>query len=147
MIDYLSAEGIKMCPITYDSESYSRCAVEVLHDIVPHLAKGIPSMKVPIMEPLSFPSIGSDRDLGILKVKFIFKNFNIFGFTNSTPIDYKIDLNQLALEAKFHVPHLTFSGDYNIKGIIFAVPLGGSGVFEGNVRKNPIHQYLQSCSI
>ena len=124
-----------MCPRMADAEAYNRCAIEVMRRFAPHLANGIPSINAPVMEPLHFPLVESSRDLGILNVNFRFKNLEIFGLTNSTFTNYKANLDKLTVIVKARVPHLTFRGDYAIKGKIFVVPLGGNGKFEGDVRK------------
>ena len=124
-----------MCPRMADTEAYNRCAIDVIQRLIPHLAKGIPSINAPAMEPLHFPLVESSRDLGILNVNFTFENFDIFGLTNSSVTGFKADLDQLTVTAEGRAPHLTVKGDYAIQGKILVVPLGGSGQFEGEVRK------------
>ena len=124
-----------MCPRTNDSETYSKCAASVFKKLLPHMAEGIPSIKVPVMEPLVIPSIESNRDFGMIHMKFKLKNYKIYGLTNSTIDRYKINLDKLYFVLKARAPVLLVTGNYSVDGYIFFVPLAGSGRLNTELRK------------
>ncbi|KAK9307940.1 hypothetical protein QLX08_001856 [Tetragonisca angustula] len=124
--------GIQSCPRTLDLGQYDRCVVQQLKAITPYLAKGVPSLKLPALDPLFLPSLTVDRNLDSLKIKANMSQIRVHGATNFIIDDLKANPNDLSVRLKVQLPHVHVNGDYDVQGRLLLLPLNGVGSFNGN---------------
>ena len=126
------APGVQPCPPTNDLQQYNRCVMKQLKAITPYLAKGIPSLKLPALDPLFLPSLTVDRNLEALKIKANMSQIRVHGATNFLIDDLKANPNDLSVAIKVQLPHVHVKGDYDVQGRLLLLPLNGAGSFKGN---------------
>lgn len=121
-----------VCPRSDKPNEYNRCVLKQLEVLTPHLAKGIPAMKLPALDPLFLPSLTVDRNLEALKIKANMSSIQVFGGSNYIIDDLKADPNELTALIKVKIPHLHVKGNYDVQGRLLLLPLSGVGSFKGN---------------
>ncbi|XP_076238614.1 circadian clock-controlled protein daywake [Calliopsis andreniformis] len=124
--------GVQPCPRTNDLQQYGRCVMKQLRAITPYLAKGIPSLKLPALDPLFLPSLTVDRNLEALKIKANMSQIRVHGATNFVINDLKANPNDLTVTITVQLPHIHVNGDYDVQGRLLLLPLNGAGSFKGN---------------
>ncbi|XP_033333425.1 circadian clock-controlled protein daywake [Megalopta genalis] len=124
--------GVQSCPRTNDLAQYNRCVLKQLDAITPYLAKGIPSLKLPALDPLYLPSLTVDRNLEALKIKANMSQIRVYGATNFLIDDLKANPHDLTVAIKVQLPHIHVNGDYDVQGRLLLLPLNGGGNFKGN---------------
>ncbi|CAD1479212.1 unnamed protein product, partial [Heterotrigona itama] len=124
--------GVQSCPRTFDLGQYDRCVMQQLKAITPYLAKGVPSLKLPALDPLFLPSLTVDRNLDSLKIKANMSQIRVYGATNFIIDDLKANPNDLSVRLKVQLPHVHVNGDYDVQGRLLLLPLSGIGSFKGN---------------
>ncbi|XP_029044814.1 circadian clock-controlled protein daywake-like [Osmia bicornis bicornis] len=124
--------GVQSCPRTTDLTQYGKCVLEQLKAINPYLANGIPSLKLPALDPLYLPSLTVDRNLESLKIKANMTKIRVYGATNYQIDDLKANPHDLSVTLKVELPHVHVNGDYDVQGRLLLLPLNGAGSFKGN---------------
>ncbi|XP_017892820.1 circadian clock-controlled protein-like [Ceratina calcarata] len=123
--------GVQACP-TNNLAQYDRCVRKQLDAIIPYLAKGIPSLKLPALDPLFLPSLTVDRNLDSLKIKANMTHIRVYGATNFLIDDLKANPRDLSVNIKVQLPHIHVNGNYDVQGRLLLLPLNGGGSFKGN---------------
>ncbi|XP_043274344.1 uncharacterized protein [Venturia canescens] len=124
--------GVTSCPRVNDPDAYNKCVLKQLEAITPQLIKGIPSLKLPPLDPLTLPSLVVDRNLEALKVKANLTNIRVHGSTNYLIDDLRANRDNLTVYLKVQLPYIHVKGNYDVKGTILLLPLTGNGAFRGN---------------
>ncbi|XP_035729051.1 circadian clock-controlled protein daywake-like [Vespa mandarinia] len=124
--------GVTACPRTSDLPTYDKCVLKQLETITPYLAKGIPSLKLPPLDPLLLPSLTVDRNLEALKIKANMSQIRVYGATNFLVEELNANPNDLTVSIKVQLPHVHVKGDYDVHGRLLLLPLNGAGSFKGN---------------
>ncbi|XP_024877790.1 circadian clock-controlled protein-like [Temnothorax curvispinosus] len=124
--------GVTTCPRTNNLSEYNKCVVKQLQALTPYLAKGVPSLKLPALDPLFLPSLTVDRNLESLKIRANMSQIRVYGGTNYSVQDLKANPNDLTIFIKVRLPHMYVSGDYDVQGRLLLLPLSGLGNFKGN---------------
>lgn len=127
-----SAPGVNSCPRTNVPEDYNKCVLQQLEAITPQLVKGIPSLKLPPLDPLALPSLVVDRNLEALKVKANLTNIRVYGGTNYLIDELRANRDNLTVYLKVQMPYVHVKGNYDVKGNILLLSLNGNGAFRGN---------------
>ncbi|XP_054269981.1 circadian clock-controlled protein daywake-like [Macrosteles quadrilineatus] len=112
--------------------NFDQCVIKAIEVVRPHLAKGIPKMKVPPVEPLVIPALEINRNTDALQVKAKLTDIRAFGGSNFIVNNLKTDLNKLAVVASVTLPFLQVTSDYDVDGRLLVIPLKGKGIFKGN---------------
>lgn len=63
------------------------------NNLKPHLARGIPEIGLPPMEPLKIDQIGLENNAGNIRIKGMFTNVVNAGASNFTVKEVRSDLN------------------------------------------------------
>ncbi|KAL2729613.1 Circadian clock-controlled protein [Vespula squamosa] len=126
------APGVTACPRTSDLPTYDKCVLKQLETITPYLAKGIPSLKLPPLDPLLLPSLTVDRNLEALKIKANMSQIRVYGATNFLVEELNANPHDLTVSIKVQLPHVHVKGDYDVHGRLLLLPLNGAGSFKGN---------------
>jgi len=137
MQSIFSAPGVTACPRTNNLSEYNKCVLKQLQALTPYLTKGIPSLKLPALDPLFLPSLTVDRNLESLKIRANMSQIRVYGGTNYIVQDLKANPNDLTVFIKARLPHMYVSGDYDVQGRLLLLPLNGVGNFKGNFSKFP----------
>lgn len=124
--------GVTSCPRTNNPSEYNKCVLTQLQALTPYLAKGVPSLKLPALDPLFLPSLTIDRNLESLKIKANMSQIRVYGGTNYIVQDLKANPNDLTISIKARMPHMYVVGDYDVQGRLLLLPLNGAGNFKGN---------------
>ncbi|KAL2747542.1 Circadian clock-controlled protein [Vespula maculifrons] len=130
--DAMNAPGVTACPRTSDLPTYDKCVLKQLETITPFLAKGIPSLKLPPLDPLLLPSLTVDRNLEALKIKANMSQIRVYGATNFLVEELNANPHDLTVSIKVQLPHVHVKGDYDVHGRLLLLPLNGAGSFKGN---------------
>lgn len=129
------APGVTSCPRTDNLAEYNKCILKQLEALTPLLVKGVPSLKLPALDPLFLPSLTVDRNLESLKLKANMSQIRVYGATNYVVHDLKANPNDLTVSLKVSLPHIYVSGEYDVQGRLLLLPLSGLGNFKGNFSK------------
>lgn len=135
MQSIFSAPGVTSCPRKDNLAEYNKCILQQLQALTPFLVKGVPSLKLPALDPLFLPSLTIDRNLESLKIKANMTQIRVYGGTNYIVQDLKANPNDLTVSIKVRMPHIYVNGEYDIQGRLLLLPLSGLGNFKGNFSK------------
>ncbi|XP_015604905.1 circadian clock-controlled protein [Cephus cinctus] len=124
--------GVTACPTTKDLVQYNKCIMKQLEAITPFLAKGIPTLKLPALDPLLLPSLTVDRNLEALKIKANMTQIRVYGATNFLVDELKANPEDLTVTIRVQLPYIHVKGDYDVQGRLLLLPLNGVGSFKGN---------------
>ncbi|XP_050456576.1 circadian clock-controlled protein daywake-like [Cataglyphis hispanica] len=124
--------GVTSCPRTDNLAEYNKCILKQLQALTPLLVKGVPSLKLPALDPLFLPSLTIDRNLDSLKIKANMSQIRVYGGTNYVVRDLKANPNDLTVSIKVLMPHIHVNGEYDVQGRLLLLPLSGLGNFKGN---------------
>ncbi|KAG5313174.1 CCCP protein, partial [Acromyrmex insinuator] len=124
--------GVTSCPRTNNLSEYDKCVLKQLQALTPYLVKGIPSLKLPALDPLFLPSLTIDRNLESLKIRANMSQIRVYGGTNYVVQELKANPNDLMISIKARMPHMYVNGDYDVQGRLLLLPLSGVGNFKGN---------------
>jgi hypothetical protein len=113
-------------------KNFDQCTINAIEKVRPYLAKGIPKIKVPALEPLYIPQLQINRDLENLKVKANLKEIKVYGGSGFIINKLKTSLEKHAIELSITIPRAEVSTEYDVDGRLLVVPLRGTGVFKGN---------------
>ncbi|XP_053973052.1 circadian clock-controlled protein daywake-like [Hylaeus volcanicus] len=139
--------GVQPCAPTNNLGQYNECVLQQLKVITPYLAKGIPSLKLPALDPLFLPSLTVDRNLEALKIKANMSKIRVYGATNFLVDDLKANPDDLSVVIKVQLPHIHVNGDYDVQGRLLLLPLNGAGSFKGNFTNTEAQVSAQGKSI
>ena len=132
----ISAPGVASCPRTKNSNQYDNCIKQQLEAITPYLKEGIPSLKLPALDPLLLPSLTVDRNLDALKIKANMSKIYVYGATDFFVDEIHANPDALTVFIKVRMPFVHVEGDYNVQGRLLLLPLKGVGNFKGNFSKS-----------
>ncbi|KAG5327742.1 CCCP protein, partial [Pseudoatta argentina] len=127
-----ASPGVTSCSRTNNLSEYDKCVLKQLQALTPYLAKGVPSLKLPALDPLFLPSLTIDRNLESLKIRANMSQIRIYGGTNYVVQELKANPNDLTISIKARMPHMYVNGDYDVQGRLLLLPLSGVGNFKGN---------------
>lgn len=130
-----SAPGVTSCPRTGNLAEYDKCVLQQLQALTPLLVKGVPSLKLPALDPLFLPSLTVDRNLESLKIKANMSQIRVYGATNYIVHDLKANPDDLTVSLKVRLPYIYVNGEYDVQGRLILLPLSGLGNFKGNFSK------------
>jgi hypothetical protein len=128
----IAAPGVSVCQRSNVPSQYNKCVLKQLEALTPFLAKGIPEMKLPALDPLHLPALAVDRNLEALKIKANMSNIQVFGGSNYLVDDLNADPKELTVYIKVQIPYVHVKGNYDVQGRLLLLPLSGVGSFKGN---------------
>ncbi|CAH0385943.1 unnamed protein product [Bemisia tabaci] len=111
----------------------NECIIKLINELRPQLAKGIPRLQVPRLEPLTIPKLLINRNLENLKIKANAENVTIWGCSGFVINSLNVDPDKLKLKMALTLPKLygEFKADFDGKVLNF--PIKGKGKFSGNM--------------
>lgn len=88
---YLPASFIQKC--SRSDPQLNSCLRNTFNNLRPHLARGIPEIGVPPMEPMKIDHLGIENQAGNIRIKGSFTNVINAGASNFTVKEVRSDLN------------------------------------------------------
>ncbi|KAI5694146.1 hypothetical protein M8J75_011420 [Diaphorina citri] len=113
--------------------TFDECVKKATVLAKPYIAKGVPSLSIPPVEPFGIPMIMLEQGTGAVNYKANLKDVKITGLSSYKFDEIKVDLPQHKVTAKVHVPVLFLESDYDINGRALLVPIRGMGLFRANL--------------
>ncbi|GJQ84888.1 hypothetical protein Trydic_g504 [Trypoxylus dichotomus] len=110
-----------------DDPKLGECLNDMLTNIFPELAVGIPEINVEGFEPLYLDRMSVSKDAGPVTLSGSFTNITVAGPSNSTPTYTRINLKERKMEFGIYFSRLDIKSKYNLKGKILILPLVGNG--------------------
>ncbi|XP_008551173.1 uncharacterized protein LOC103573751 [Microplitis demolitor] len=139
--------GITPCSRSEPPDEYDKCVLQQLMILTPQLIKGIPSLKLPPLDPLSLPSLVVDRNLDAIRVKANLTNVRVYGASNYEIDELRAKPNDLAVFLRVRIPYIHVKGNYDVKGNLLLLTLNGNGAFRGNFTNTQVRVSAQGKEI
>lgn len=112
--------------------NFDQCVLKAIEVVRPYLAKGIPKIRVPSLEPLEIPQVAINRNLTNIKVYAKLTKIIANGASNFTITKLRCNTDALTLEMSIFIPLISVTCDYDVDGRLLVMPLKGKGVFKAN---------------
>lgn len=106
----------------------NECLKDAVADALPKVAKGVPSLGVPPIDPLEITSLIIGEGSGPINVNLEFKNIKLEGFSSGEFQAVKMDVKKYILDIimKFNSP-IRIHGPYKVDGRVLVLPITGNG--------------------
>lgn len=111
---------IKICK--RNSEAL-KCVLENIERCRPYLAKGIPRLLIPALDPLNLPEL--DIVGNNLRIKL--KNLKVHNLPSLKVVDGKLEFEDFKLALKLNIPHIYNEFEYEAEGKILVLNFHGNG--------------------
>ncbi|XP_044743556.1 uncharacterized protein LOC123305792 [Chrysoperla carnea] len=110
----------------------NQCSTVLLNKLRPEIEKGIPSIKLPPIDPFKLNVVNIDKALEGIKITGKFTDIVAAG--GSKFIVEEVNLNPKTLDGKvkIKIPELKLSGGYDLNGKLLQIPLNIKGKMTGN---------------
>ncbi|XP_017780957.1 PREDICTED: uncharacterized protein LOC108565822 [Nicrophorus vespilloides] len=115
-------------PCNGDSTNLLQCVRDNIEACKPRLAKGIPKLFIPPMNPFKVSEAAIEQS----QFKLAIKDVTIHGFDKFDVKDLQIDLKNDKIEMDIVFPHIDASGVYEINGKLLVLTLNGKGPLNCN---------------
>ncbi|XP_018574767.1 uncharacterized protein LOC108913665 [Anoplophora glabripennis] len=112
-----------------------KCFISALHHLKPYLAKGIPDIALPSVEPFIMEELSLSLTTGPNGYKVSLKDIDIFGASNFTMSKLKLSENGKPFEAIINIPFLQIHSRYQSSGVLIILPASGNGTFHGKLEE------------
>lgn len=112
---------------------FQECAKAEMSEAGEYLAKGVPELNIPAIEPLHIPKISLEQGTQAINYKATLTNLKLYGLSHYKVEDLFINMENKKLDAKIAFPILYLESDYDIKGRALVVPILGTGLFTANL--------------
>ncbi|XP_055383842.1 protein takeout-like [Condylostylus longicornis] len=111
--------------------NFDKCFVNAIEILRPKIAKGMPELNIPPLEPLDLGDlvISKKQDTGI---DISVKNLRVYNATTFKITNFKSENFVGHLTAELLLPRFEIEGFYSVEGRLLALPLKGSGDFHGS---------------
>ncbi|XP_031331469.1 circadian clock-controlled protein-like [Photinus pyralis] len=124
---------IKVCPRSH--QNLSACITNSIEALKPYLAKGIPKLDVPGLEPLDLETIVIDSLGSGTRLATNISNLEVYGASDFTILKLTPTMTKKGYNFRFqvNVPRLRVSGMYELDSRILFLDLKGQGPFHANI--------------
>ncbi|CAD7091845.1 unnamed protein product [Hermetia illucens] len=122
-------EYIKQC--RKSDPQIIECYKQSLQHLSPYLAKGIPSIEMPSVEPFIMDTLDLQLTDGPQGYKISMKNIEVFGASNYQVKSIKLSENDKPFEATIIIPKLSIETKYTSSGVLLIIPASGGGDLHG----------------
>lgn len=119
-------------PCKRSDPALDTCLIQLIDSIRPNLAKGIPEMRIPPLDPFHVPHLVLDQGSPSVNFQANFRNIVAHGAKNFNLTGARIDFDEPSLTIDVGFPFIKIFSDYNITGKVLVVPIKGNGKCEGN---------------
>lgn len=130
-----------MKPCVRNGQDLNACTKRVMYEIKDELAKGIPSMGVPPIEPITIPRMELNTGNGTnFAYEVNFTNIVFAGAKDFEINDTKIDLDAIEYTMIMYIPKFVATANYKNHGKILLLEFDSDGVMRANFSK-----FLANC--
>ncbi|XP_065337821.1 protein takeout [Cloeon dipterum] len=129
--DYLEIpEYVKQCNAS--NPKLIECLKESLVHLKPYLAKGIPEIELPSVEPFLMDELSLSLSTGPKGYKITLKDLKIYGATEFNVRKIRLGEGEKPFEARLRIPKLHIDARYTSSGVLFILPALGGGTFNAD---------------
>ncbi|XP_069682373.1 protein takeout-like [Periplaneta americana] len=116
-------------PCNRSDPNINHCIRRGFNHLRPYIAKGIPELSVPAMEPLVIHRLAMENGNGAVRVRAAFNNMTIHGASNYTISWIKSDVSRYRIDMGLSLPRIEATGKYEVSGNILLFPVRSKGEF------------------
>nr|CAD7448425.1 unnamed protein product [Timema bartmani] len=131
LLALLTAPYVKQCrasdPLMND------CFIRALHHLQPFLAKGIPEIELPSVEPFRMDELSLSLTTGPNGYKITLRDIDIYNLSNFTVSKLKIGGGGQPFETRILMPELKINARYTSSGVLIIIPASGNGTFHATL--------------
>ncbi|XP_067013907.1 protein takeout [Anabrus simplex] len=109
------------------------CFIGALHHVRPYLAKGIPEIEMPSVEPFRMDELSLSLTTGPNGYKVTLRDLDIYGASNFTVTKLKLSENGAPFEGRIRIPELKINARYTSSGVLIILPASGNGTFHATL--------------
>jgi len=110
-----------------NDESINNYIKAILDNIKTQMPVGIPSLKIPVLEPLSIPNLNIDINQNAAKIKLKLDSTKVTGLSKFTTTSVAADLQHLKLNLKLNLHDIEAKSHYDVNGKVIIFPIYGNG--------------------
>ncbi|CAG9768262.1 unnamed protein product [Ceutorhynchus assimilis] len=111
---------------------FKQCLIDSIEALKPLMSKGIPEFGIPKCEPLRIAEVQVDLGNGPVSVKSNYRDIKVYGPSDFSIKNIKVDLDKDRLKIKLYIPRLEVNTNYTMNGKILMMPVTGTGLSFGN---------------
>ncbi|KAL0849878.1 hypothetical protein ABMA28_011810 [Loxostege sticticalis] len=116
-------------PCRQSDPQLDTCIKGSFNHLRPYLAKGLPDIGVPPVEPLLIDRLVMENDAGPVRVTAAFSNITVIGPSNYTITKVRSDLKKLRIDMGLVLPRIEITGRYEVSGQVLLFPVRSQGDF------------------
>ncbi|XP_063224580.1 uncharacterized protein LOC134532149 [Bacillus rossius redtenbacheri] len=109
------------------------CFIAALHHLQPFVARGIPEIEMPAVEPFRMEELSLALTTGPNGYRITLKDIDIHGVSNFTVTRLRLGEKGKPFEARVHFPKLDIAARYTSSGVLIILPASGSGLFHASL--------------
>ncbi|KAF5299975.1 hypothetical protein FQA39_LY11348 [Lamprigera yunnana] len=110
-----------------------QCLLKFVEDLQPHLADGVPELKLPPFNPFVIPLVKLEQRGDALNYKVTLTDTKIYGLHNFKISKLEYHPETLAFDGLLTFNALNFDTKFDINGKILAIQINGKGIFKGDM--------------
>ncbi|CAH1163962.1 unnamed protein product [Phaedon cochleariae] len=111
----------------------NECLVKATEQVKPFLAKGVPELSMPPLEPFIIPEVVLEQGTSALNFKATLTNVTIHGITNYKFSRFEFDVPNMQFFCDADLGEMIIKGNYTVNGKILIAPIVGSGTFVASI--------------
>ncbi|XP_048004826.1 protein takeout-like [Leguminivora glycinivorella] len=116
-------------PCSRSDPQLDACVKRSFNHLRPYLARGLPELGVPAVEPLLIDRLVMANDAGPVRVTASFTNITVLGPSNYTVTKIRSDLSKLRIDMGLVLPRIEITGRYEVSGQVLLFPVRSQGDF------------------
>ncbi|KOB66670.1 Takeout/JHBP like protein [Operophtera brumata] len=116
-------------PCSQSDPQLDNCIKNSFNHLRPYLAKGLPDLGVPAVEPLFIDRLVMENSAGPVRVTAAFSNITVMGPSNYTITKIRSDLKKLRIDMGLVLPRIEITGRYEVSGQVLLFPVRSQGDF------------------
>ncbi|KAG5895537.1 hypothetical protein JTB14_010681 [Gonioctena quinquepunctata] len=111
----------------------NECLLDATEKVKPFMARGVPELNVPPMEPFLIPEIVLEQGTSALNFKAKLKDVLVHGLADYKFSRFDFDVPNLQFFCDVDINRLNLEGNYTVTGKILLAPIVGEGNFVASV--------------
>ncbi|XP_028174785.1 protein takeout-like [Ostrinia nubilalis] len=116
-------------PCRQSDPQLDTCIKGSFNHLRPYLARGLPDIGVPPVEPLLIDRLVMENNAGPVRVTAAFSNITVVGPSNYTITKVRSDLKKLRIDMGLVLPRIEITGRYEVSGQVLLFPVRSQGDF------------------
>ncbi|XP_046975602.1 uncharacterized protein LOC124541707 [Vanessa cardui] len=118
-----------LLPCKRSDAELDSCIKRSFNHLRPYLARGLPDLEVPPVEPLFIDRLMMENNAGPVRVRATFSNITVIGPSNYTVTKIRSDLKKLRIDMGLVLPRIEVTGHYEVSGQVLLFPVRSQGDF------------------